>query len=213
MYKRIFLVVLLAVILAVATFGLLPHAKADGIVVTSAALTASASTVYPSQNYVLTATGFVAGEPVEFLASNTRLATGVADGSGQVTATVKIPSEFVKQTLALKARNAGGITQVTTTVTLDPGLVVSVSAGSGGAPLQVQGFAFSAGEAFTATFVTSYTNSGTCILSGSAVSTTLGTGTTSKLGSFSVNAAIPNVPAGQYYVVAVGASSATCAHN
>jgi len=204
--KKLLVSLVLAVALIAGVLGLLPQGTQAQFEVTTAGLT-DLTTVLPAQNYVITSTGFISGEQVEFLINNTRLARVAADSSGVSTATVKIPAEIPGGTVTFKVKNADSTTQATDSATLSPGLVVGSASGSAGAPLKVQGFAFAISEAYTVTFTNGYTSTGTCVVAGSSVSTTLGTGTSSRLGSFSLNTTVPAVATGTYRIVAKGAGA------
>lgn len=213
MIKRFLLPVFVAILLVAGVFGLFyrQEVKAD-FTVTSPGIAISSTTVYPSQNYLMTATGFSPAENVELAINGIRLAYGVANGSGQYTSSVKIPTNIPKGTVTFRAKNDSSQAITTTTGTLNPVLIVSTSRGSAGAAVKVQGFGFSVTEAFTVGFTSNYDAAvSTCFEAGGAVSTTLTTGTTSVVGSFNANATVPNVANGTYYFTGRGASSATCA--
>lgn len=216
MIKRILLPILIALVMVAGVVGLFhrsDEAKADFTVV-SPGLTLQSATIYPSQNYVLTATGFSPSERVELAINGVRLAYGVANGSGQYTSTVKIPTTLTQGSVTFRAKNDSGIAITTTTATLNPVLLVSSDQGSSGAAIRVQGFGFDAVESYTVTFTSDYNASeSTCIEPGAVVSTTLVTGTTSTVGSFNSNATIPDVADGTYYLTGRGQSSAVCVVN
>jgi hypothetical protein len=156
-------------------------------------------------------TGFVSGEQVELLINDIRLAWGRADAGGQYTDTVKIPARIPFGDVTVKAKGKG-TNEGSYTAALNPGLSPSTDQGGVGTPLIVYGHAFSVTEVYTVTFVDAY-NVGEpdCIDAGATVSETLGTGTTTSVGSFKLDTTVPDVVSGTYYVVAVGENSATCA--
>jgi len=213
--KKLLISLVLAVVLIAGALGVLPQGS-EGVLfpqavhaqftVTTAALS-DLTTVLPAQNYAITASGFISGEQVEFLMNGTRLDRLAANSTGEVTATVKIPSQVPGGTVTFTVKNADSTTQASDSATLAPGLVVGSASGSAGAPLKVQGFAFAVSEAYTVTFTNGYTSTGSCVESGSSVSTTLGTGTSSRLGSFSLNTTVPAVVTGTYRIVAKGAGA------
>ena len=215
MLQKLIVTITIAVLLAAGAYATLPagdvSAKPEADFTVTAPEITGTTTLYPSQNYVLTATGYGAGELVELLINGTRLSRGAANGSGQYTATVKIPNTIPYTTnVTMKSRGATGV-EATYTAAIKPGLVLSVVRGAAGNSFPVQGFSFGRGETYTVTFVSAYDlEDSDCIDDEAVVSTTLKTGTTTQIGSFSFVATVPSVPAGTYYVVAVGSSSAVC---
>jgi hypothetical protein len=210
--KKLVVSVLIAVFLLAGALGLLPRNSQAQFEVTTIVLSASSATVLPAQSYVLTATGFAAAEQVEFLINDIRLGRVNASGAGVATSTVRVPTDLPKGTVTFKAKNADGSSIDTQTATLNPGLVVSAASGSAGSEVRVQGFAFSVQETYALTFTNEYSaTSPTCVETGSTVSSTLESGTASKIGSFNETVEIPAVAAGTYYIVGRGATSGVCA--
>ena len=209
--KKILVTLTLAILLVAGALSLLPQGSAQAqFEVTEATITVD-DPVLPAQEYEIVGGGFQDGELVEFLINGTRLARVASEADG-VTATVKIPTSLPGGTVTFTVRNAAGTTQASDTATLDPGLVVSAASGSAGSRLIVQGFAFAAAEPYTVTFTDEADElQATCVATTATVTESLGTGTTTRLGSFSKDTVVPDVEAGEYNIVAYGGTSGVCA--
>ncbi len=174
-------------------------ANAQEITVTVPSITGT-TTIQPSQNYTLTASGFGANETVELLFDNTRLSIGQADGSGGYAAGVKIPGNVPDGNYSLKAK-AGNV-EASYTADLDPILSTSISQGGVGNTMVIDGAGWAASEVVTLTFQDVITCNG----SGST-NESLGTATAARTGQVHKSSTIPSVNAGSYYVCGTGATS------
>jgi hypothetical protein len=211
MKKQVVLTLVMALIILSMTFGAL--AAFAQFEVTEAAISIRDASVAAGASTVMTATGFTEGELVSLSIAGVQVAQGRAITNGVYVATVVAPKLVPYNAAAvINARNGDGSKSVNSTVKLAPGLNVTPSSAAINQNIDVQGFAFSATEVYTVSFVDVYDLAATdCISTGATVSKTLGTGITSRVGSFLLNTTVPSVTAGSYYVVGIGGTSGTCA--
>jgi len=205
--------IVIATLALAGALALLPAPQAQAqIQVTETGVTGTLI-LLPQQYTVLTATDFSANVKVRFLINNVKVGEGTTDGTGQYTETIKVPKELTfgpKEVKALAVNSLDVVTysaSITTMIQFAP-----TTGGPAGSAISVSGFGFSVFEVVTMTFVDAYDHGeADCIDVGATVSEQLGVLTSNKFGMFKLSSIMPSVPAGTYYVVAVGENSATCA--
>jgi hypothetical protein len=214
MFKKLLTTLILALGMITGALWMLPEVQAQPaqqFEVTAAAITGPV-TIKPIETHVFTASGFAAGETVEIQLNNVRMARGPANGSGVFTSSIQIPRSILFGNVTVKAKNDNNSANSSYTASLKPALVTSAASGTAGAPLNVSGYGFSNGEVYTVTFTNQVdTLQATCVATTATVTASLGGGTVTKVGSFSLDSTVPSVPPGTYYVVAHGSGSVTCA--
>jgi hypothetical protein len=221
--RKVLISFALSLFMLAGVIGTLPEAKAvpaRDFVVTTAVITAPV-TVQPTQQYVITATGFQANERAELYFQKVgEAAPGIkltppnttADGTGQLVFTATIPDRFPQGAAWIRAKNVSGSLNQTATTTLNPYLKLDTASGAIGSPLSGRGLSFAASEVYTVTFTDDATGaaSADCVGGGATEQETLQVATTTNIGSFVFNSSVPDVPPGTYKVVAVGAISQIC---
>lgn len=201
---------LVALLLAGVTFlGETAPARAD-FTLTTPAVTGTIKVYQPNQLYVLTATGYAPNDQVDITFNGTRLFNGVADGSGQLTNTAKIPVVPFGSSYIVQAKNQNNVV-ATYTASISPFLLTGSGQGSPGSPLRIEGVGFAMGERVTVTFRSVITCTGTEEDPDTAdTNISLGVVTTTNVGTFRINTTVPVTGAGTYYVGALGQSSNYC---
>jgi hypothetical protein len=211
MLKRFVLPFVLSALALIVAIGILPQGNVAlaQIEVTTPVITGP-TTLVPLSSNVFTASGFASTTQVEILINGVRMARGLTNGSGLYTATIATPRSLAFGTTTVLGRDANLI-QDSYVADVEPAILATITSGSPGTPFRVNGYAFSVQETYVMTFTEAITTAGNCVEPSATVSETLGTGTTTLVGSFQDDTEVPDVPDDTYYVVAYGATSQTCA--
>lgn len=145
----------------------------------------------PRAAHEFTVTGYNEGDRIEVTLNGATLARGVADSSGELLVTPTIPTQLAYGEYVVSAKNQEGVEATGYDAQILPKLVVQTASGAPGSKLVINGYGFGSQSTYTVIWSSAY----------SATSgLTLGTGTTSKIGSLFIQTTVPLSDTGTYFI-------------